>query len=592
MPSLMRRVAASSSLAVASALLSWSQVSPARAAEGFSIEMFEPQPGRALLGMGTSDVLDHTQLALHLFGHFQDDPLTLVSASDRSEVTARLVDERWTLEVLAAIGLFDLFQVELALPIVLSQSGSDLAALGMAGASVDGATIGDVRVGLRARIVDTRSSRDAAGFGLALAVPIAVPTGDAGQLASDGGVRVRPTLALDYGGPAWRVALEVGYDLRSDRGYVSYTADDQLRWSLGGRVPLGTDLLRLLATVQGSVNVGEQPIEDAATHPVEAFGALELATSGVVVTAGGGAAIVRGVGSPDVRAFIGLAWISSPGGGGGDGGDGDDGDKPVDTDGDGLVDDADKCRDFAEDHDGFQDHDGCPDPDDDIDGIPDVNDKCPDQPEDYAGVEDGCPNRDQDGDGVVDDADKCPTEAEDKDGFEDDDGCPDLDDDQDGVPDAADRCKALPETKNGLLDDDGCPDTTEKDVVITGEAIEIKQSIIFPRDSDKISAKSFAILDAVARVLVANPFIKRVSIEGHTDSEGPEAANLELSARRAASVLAYLVEHGVAAERVESKGFGEGRPLKPNTTPAGRAANRRVEFRIVDPAPAAPPKGP
>ena len=65
---------------------------------------------------------------------------------------------------------------------------------------------------------------------------------------------------------------------------------------------------------------------------------------------------------------------------------------------------------------------------------------------------------DTDGDGLTDDIDRCPTQPEDKDGFQDEDGCPDPDNDNDGIPDVADKCPDQPETKNGYQDEDGCPD--------------------------------------------------------------------------------------------------------------------------------------
>jgi hypothetical protein len=65
---------------------------------------------------------------------------------------------------------------------------------------------------------------------------------------------------------------------------------------------------------------------------------------------------------------------------------------------------------------------------------------------------------DRDGDGVIDDDDKCPDEPEDLDSFQDEDGCPDPDNDMDGIGDVGDRCPNDPETMNGRADDDGCPD--------------------------------------------------------------------------------------------------------------------------------------
>ncbi len=99
----------------------------------------------------------------------------------------------------------------------------------------------------------------------------------------------------------------------------------------------------------------------------------------------------------------------------------------ADSDGDGIPDYRDGCRNVPEDVDGYQDDDGCPDPDNDGDGIPDYLDGDPWLPEDIDGFEDsdGIPDLDNDGDGIIDARDMCPDEPEDIDGFEDQDGCPD-----------------------------------------------------------------------------------------------------------------------------------------------------------------------
>jgi outer membrane protein OmpA-like peptidoglycan-associated protein len=73
-----------------------------------------------------------------------------------------------------------------------------------------------------------------------------------------------------------------------------------------------------------------------------------------------------------------------------------------------------------------------------------------------------------------------------------------------------------------------------------------------------------------------------VQVLGHTDSQGEEAANLALSERRAQQVRATLVEAGVARERVDARGMGEGEPVADNTSAAGRAKNRRVEVVVAD----------
>lgn len=140
----------------------------------------------------------------------------------------------------------------------------------------------------------------------------------------------------------------------------------------------------------------------------------------------------------------------------------DDGCPDLDNDHDGILDEHDRAPNEAEDHDGYLDNDGAPDPDNDGDGVLDADDLCPNLPEDRDGVadEDGCPDevRDRDRDGVPDDADRCPDLQEDLDGFGDRDGCPDADNDLDGIEDARDKCPDQPEDYNGTADDDGCPD--------------------------------------------------------------------------------------------------------------------------------------
>jgi outer membrane protein OmpA-like peptidoglycan-associated protein len=73
----------------------------------------------------------------------------------------------------------------------------------------------------------------------------------------------------------------------------------------------------------------------------------------------------------------------------------------------------------------------------------------------------------------------------------------------------------------------------------------------------------------------------RIEIAGHTDSDGSEAYNQTLSEERAASVLNYLVEHGVSARRLTTVGYGETRPVVPNTSAANKAQNRRIEFTVL-----------
>jgi OOP family OmpA-OmpF porin len=191
-------------------------------------------------------------------------------------------------------------------------------------------------------------------------------------------------------------------------------------------------------------------------------------------------------------------------------------------------------------------------------------------------------NNDRDGDGIPDDEDKCPDEAEDKDGEDDLDGCPeeDPDDDKDGVPNSEDDCPGEKETINGVDDEDGCPDGGPAKVVYRGDRIEILENVEFRTGSATIDPASYSILNQVALMMKANPEIKRIRVEGHTDDTGPRESNMVLSQARAESVRGYLVRRGVSASRLEAEGFGPDKPIEDGTTAEVRGKNRRVEFVV------------
>lgn len=119
-------------------------------------------------------------------------------------------------------------------------------------------------------------------------------------------------------------------------------------------------------------------------------------------------------------------------------------------------------------------------------------------------------------------------------------------------------------------------------VTITREAIVIRGTIHFGTNNAIILPDGQQLLDEVVDVLTKNPQIRKVSIEGHTDNRGSPARNLRLSKARAEAVRTYLIMEGISPMRLVAQGFGAARPLAPNMTPANRARNRRVEFRIIE----------
>lgn len=280
---------------------------------------------------------------------------------------------------------------------------------------------------------------------------------------------------------------------------------------------------------------------------------------------------------------------------------------PVDSDGDGVPDGIDQCPDTPP---GVHvDAKGCAG-DSDADGVPDGVDKCPNTPAGVTVDATGCP-LDSDKDGVPDGLDKCPDTP--IGATVDANGCP-LDTDLDGVPDGIDKCpdtppgtkvdatgcplpveavkppaaaaaprKCPPAPPGSQVDENGClilftpeaarPPTpgapSQPTLILTGVNFETGRSVL-TRDS-------YMVLDAVAASLLANPDI-RIEVAGYTDSTGRKFMNLRLSQSRAVAVRFYLARKGVPPARMVAKGYGASAYIAPNSTPAGRAQNRRVEL--------------
>lgn len=218
--------------------------------------------------------------------------------------------------------------------------------------------------------------------------------------------------------------------------------------------------------------------------------------------------------------------------------------------------------------------------DSDGDGVVDDLDKCPGTPSGVQVDKDGCP-LDSDNDGVPDNLDKCPgTPAGVK---VDRDGCP-LDSDGDGVPDYLDKC---PDTPKGMaVDKDGCPlPVVQKIVPQAASAMEaaivekgrVTLNVEFDTNKSTVKKKYHHEIGNLADVMKKYPDLK-LALEGHTDNMGGSAYNEKLSQRRVDAVKKYLVEKfGIEAFRLSAKGYGPIRPIESNATKEGRQKNRRVE---------------
>ncbi len=201
----------------------------------------------------------------------------------------------------------------------------------------------------------------------------------------------------------------------------------------------------------------------------------------------------------------------------------------------------------------------------DKDGILDKDDKCPDVPglANFA----GCP--DTDGDGVQDSEDTCPTVA----GLANFKGCPDGDNDD--IQDSEDKCP----TVAGTVSNKGCPEM-KVDKKAQDIFTKAMSGIQFESGKDVIKKTSYSILDNVVSVLKENP-TWFTTVEGHTDNVGDAGKNKTLSDKRAAAVKKYLTDKGVNGAMLNSVGYGIEKPIADNAKPAGRAKNRRVEFKVT-----------
>ncbi|MDF3019261.1 MAG: hypothetical protein K0Q92_564 [Steroidobacteraceae bacterium] len=234
--------------------------------------------------------------------------------------------------------------------------------------------------------------------------------------------------------------------------------------------------------------------------------------------------------------------------------------------------------------------------DSDGDGVNDDNDQCPGTPAGTAVDANGCPlPQDDDGDGVTNDVDKCPNTP--AGARVDATGC-ELDSDGDGVGDSRDQCPNTPpgakvNERGCELDTDGdgvvdsqdkCPDTPKGDRV---DAIgcsfkdEIKlPGVVFETNSADLKPESVPVLEGAVVTLKRYPDIQ-IEVAGHTDSRGSDAYNLDLSSRRAATVLKFLQDGGVA-NALTSRGYGERQPIASNNNDDGRQQNRRVVLRVLN----------
>lgn len=530
-----------SPLVVVSAAVAGVLAASPAAAQGFELNRFHPassvREGYVTVEDGRAGMAGAYEANLWL--HYANDPLVYHPTTGDSQ---RAVAHHLMADVVVSYALFDRLRLSLDLPINLVQS-SDLNVPGAA--AFDGAGIGDIRFTPKVALFDGR--RDGgSGSALSIALPLVLPSGDDDRMQG-GPFRAVPTIAFDHVlGSGIGLGVNAGFTIGGASTLGNIEADEQFHYGLAAKLPV-SDPMDVIVELVGGLPLGGI---DAEHVHMEGIGAVRYAINDVVLGGGGALGLREGWGTPDFRVFFNVGWAPveeeepppPP--------------PPSDRDGDGYIDTVDACPDEPEDFDGFQDEEGCPDPDNDGDGILDVDDACP-------------------------------NDAEDLDGFEDVDGCPDPDNDEDGVLDADDLCPGtdgyvpdeVREVYNDFEDDDGCPDVLAE---VVEDRIDINGTIYFDLDSAVIQERSFGILDDVAEILTSHPEITLVEVAGHTDAQGDDDYNLDLSQRRVESVVEGLVERGIDTSRLRPVGYGESVLIDPADTEEAHQRNRRVEFNILE----------
>lgn len=619
---------------------------PARAQNvGFQINRYEPTTVGEWSFMVDHPWYSSTRyFAAGITLNYAHNPLVFgYSTVDNSfRQTYSIINHQLIGNVDLAGSFLDRVTIAASVPVTLLERGQQIGDL----APVSGMAVGDPRISVMARIFgQPDGSAFSLSAGASVWIPLRAIDSTLPMLTSDAGVRVLPKIVAGGLAKKIRWSATLGFLYRPEATLGNYMipdgsttgsalqlgvsaayADTLRRFSIGPELLVSTDILSGHAFARDYTSL-------------EVLLGVHYNIAGYVqVGAAGGVGVLREPGTPDARALLRVAYAPMP----------KPEPPRVDSDGDGIIDRKDACPNDPGPATKDPRTNGCPPPDRDRDGVPDETDQCPTVPKGDRPDPNklGCPIPDRDGDGVLDAQDQCPTEAQGSDPDPKRPGCPDKDSDADGVVDSKDQCPQKPKGDHPDPGKLGCPDSDtdgdgvydsvdqcpkvsagghpdpakpgcplpdrDGDSIVDAEdacptkpgapdpnpkkngcpglveirrgLIVINRAVFFANDEAEILKNSYPVLEAVKNALQLQTQITKLQIEGHTDDRGDAAHNTDLSKRRAQSVMQWLVDHGIAAGRLTAEGFGPNRPVADNKTLYGRAKNRRVEFRILEPS--------
>ena len=548
---------------------------PSRA-EGVGLRTQQFEPNGDGLGYFTAESARTGELGRVIFNVHMNYATGVVGMWNGDQLQSWPVKKQMGVDLQIGMG-FRVADVVVLVPFSPYQEGS-----GVTGSEFSLHPFGDIVVRPKVQALNP----DVRTIGLAFALPISFPSGNAGALYGDAGVTVTPTAIGELRVGPLDVGVNLGVLARKTSSLGGLDVGAQFMYKVALRV-------RPMPALGFQLELWGLSGDNVAASPANWLGGINVATpKGFVFRAGVGTGIGSGYGSPKVRVVFGIGACTPSG-------------EKTDADRDGVADEVDECPDKPEDIDGFADSDGCPE-------------------------------SDNDGDGFADVAEECPDHRETKNGFEDDDGCPDLVPDADPVTPVPEASESEPDPPAALQpvpafqppppvvelpptiapvavpDIEATPDGSEDEDWLLGDledidwgddfdigdggdepavsgswdgwvevdrsasVLRLSREVWFESQTANLEADSIQVLDHVADLLLAREDLDRIEIQGHTTERDGATSNRILSQRRGDAVANHLIERGVDPNRLVAVGYGNVRPVD------GKGTEQRIEFHILD----------